>query len=658
LGTEVGLQVARQWCSRHSGDVNAVFLKLDFANAFNTVDRTSFLREVRHKMPGLAPWADFCYSHPSKLVFGAHTIASETGVQQGDPLGPLLFSLALQPALQEMANFQAPDGQRLELVFSYLDDLCLAGSSSVVASALNTLKTRCADIGLVLSTGLTDETGRLISKDKCELILTGGAASSVAVGLFPTDFKVVRDGNFELLGGPIGDATFCNSHTQERVAKALKVLKALGETPDPQVALRLLRNCAGFCKMVYSVRVVPASFHADALQTFDAQVRACFEQFTCLHPDDTQWAQATLGTDSGGLGLRSLAKHSNAAFLASRSACLDLCKDLDPAHVFESQDRTGLSPERAAFDAYNSSVNDDKRLPSVASGRLSQKELSKAVDQRAFGQLSCASSASQSRRAHLSLVSASGAGLYLQAVPSKEAKLDNEPALFIAMLRRWLRVPFAEQELECPLCDGTLDPFGDHALVCCGGGDRTRRHNLLRNMAYHAAAAASLNPELERPGLLPQRPSFGSLYEHGGSISDGDSSPSARRPADVYIPRWRGGPPAAWDFAVTSGLRLDAMAGSAQDPEAVLTRYEDHKCSFQDTKARCSEQGITFLPLIMEAVGGGWSKTARGVWSELAKSSALAMGELETASSCAVMLQQRLSMVLHRENARACLRRF
>ena len=119
-----------------------------------------------------------------------------------------------------------------------------------------------------------------------------------------------------------------------------------------------------------------------------------------------------------------------------------------------------------------------------------------------------------------------------------------------------------------------------------------------------------------------------------------------------------GSPPAAWDFAVTSGLRTDALADSARDPETVLTKYEDFKCNFQATKARCSDQGITFLPLISEGHRGGWSKTARTVWSELANKTAFAMGELETRSSCSTMLRQRLGMVLHRENARACLRRF
>ena len=100
------------------------------------------------------------------------------------------------------------------------------------------------------------------------------------------------------------------------------------------------------------------------------------------------------------------------------------------------------------------------------------------------------------------------------------------------------------------------------------------------------------------------------------------------------------------------------MSDSTRDLEAALTHYEDFKCSRLDTQDQCTAQGVTFIPMVMDAVGGGWGRVARGVWSELAKSSALAMGELQTERSCAIMLRQRLSMTLHMENACACLRRF
>ena len=120
----------------------------------------------------------------------------------------------------------------------------------------------------------------------------------------------------------MGDATFCNQHTQDRVTKACKLLQAVGELPDPQVALRLLRHCAGFAKMVFSTRVVPPNKHHDAAVSFDAAVRDCFERFSCLHPEADHWLQATLSTESGGLGLRSMASHAGAAFLASFSVSL------------------------------------------------------------------------------------------------------------------------------------------------------------------------------------------------------------------------------------------------------------------------------------------------------------------------------------------------
>eukprot|EP00973_Karenia_brevis_P094022 12420330-Karenia_brevis.AAC.1 len=165
MGTEVGLRTARQWCERHRRARSAVFLKVDFANAFNTVDRQTFLAQCREHFPGLSPWAEWCYSAPSHLFFGPHTIASESGVQQGDPLGPLLFSLAIQPILQDLHASRTPGG--LQLVFSYLDDCCLAGEYSAVAQAFTTLKMRAAQIGLHLNT------------DKCELIPASGTHHTV-----------------------------------------------------------------------------------------------------------------------------------------------------------------------------------------------------------------------------------------------------------------------------------------------------------------------------------------------------------------------------------------------------------------------------------------------------------------------------------------------
>ena len=83
--------------------------------------------------------------------------------------------------------------------------------------------------------------------------------------------------------------------------------------------------------------------------------------------------------------------------------------------------------------------------------------------------------------------------------------------------------------------------------------------------------------------------------------------------------------------------------------------YEDYKRSYQDTERKCSEEGISFIPLICEADGGGWGPAAYQVWSEIAKHKSNLTGELRSVT--ATRLAQSLSVILHRENARAIIRR-
>ena len=75
-------------------------VKLDFKNAFNSIRRDKMLEAVQSLCPILYPFVHSAYASTSELQWGERTLQSGEGVQQGDPLGPLLFCLTLHQHCQ------------------------------------------------------------------------------------------------------------------------------------------------------------------------------------------------------------------------------------------------------------------------------------------------------------------------------------------------------------------------------------------------------------------------------------------------------------------------------------------------------------------------------------------------------------------------------
>jgi len=93
-----------------------IVVKLDFTNAFNGLHRLDMLLAVKERLPKLYTFCLSAYSQTSILHFGSFSLMSDEGPQQGDPMGPLLFSKAIHPLLASLKS---------ELTLVYLDDLTL-----------------------------------------------------------------------------------------------------------------------------------------------------------------------------------------------------------------------------------------------------------------------------------------------------------------------------------------------------------------------------------------------------------------------------------------------------------------------------------------------------------------------------------------------------
>ena len=84
---------------------------------------------------------------PSTLFFRDTTLLSAEGVQQGDPLGPLLFCLVIHPLVLQLGS---------ELRLFYLDDGTLGGPEEEVLRDFEFIECEAASLGLYLNRSKTE----------------------------------------------------------------------------------------------------------------------------------------------------------------------------------------------------------------------------------------------------------------------------------------------------------------------------------------------------------------------------------------------------------------------------------------------------------------------------------------------------------------------
>jgi hypothetical protein len=295
------------------------------------------------------------------------------------------------------------------------------------------------------------------------------------------------------------------------------------------------------------------------------------------------------------------------------------------------------APARA-LTHINASLGADQ-LSTDTLRNIRQKHISARLDKAQFQRQLDTGSAWE--RANLHSECLPGASGFLSCIPSKVLGLAFDPPEFVVELQVRLGIPIYAHDEFCPCCDTVLDTKGGHARLCMAAGDVVACHNGVRNQIGRFAANAGHAHTLEQPRLLPPRP-------------DDPASPNLRRPADVYLPSWVHGSPAALDFAVISPLRLDIMAQAADGPGVAAIAYEAHKRSHLNTEAECAQQGVTFLPMVAEA-SGGWGPTGLKVLRQLAKSAAAKTGGDDDLSMGNLL--QSLCVTIRRAKARAVLRR-
>eukprot|EP00731_Ephydatia_muelleri_P016004 Em0009g428a len=551
--------IEQHWLENDFGD-----LKVDMTNAFNLVSRQAILSECAKHFPELLPWVSWCYGQHPLLWHHLGCLTSESGVQQGDPLGPLLFSLVLNILVMKVARDSACSN--LPFHAWYLDDGVMAGPRSSLCRILSLLQEEGPALGII------------VNLPKCE------AFSRHGLDMFPLRMKKSDKPSLEILGIPIGDQEFCSSFISKKHTKA-KILLSLFEEVgivDPQVALILLRLCGAFCKLVHLARATPSTLTSKVFALIDDDIRMTFCRCIGVDMSDTAWQQAQLSPSRGGLGFWSLSRHSSAAFISS------LCSS-----GFGLQSSHHLSQ---AIETFNSLVSpaDAVSVESLLTSSVSQKYLSGKLDDRVFNIL--LNSSSVADKARLLSVSSPHAASWLSVVPSENLGLHLDPPVFQVAIKWWLGLDTSEGS-QCALCPGsTLDHRGHHAVTCKYGGDVVSRHNRIRDILVETCRRAHI----------------GVKVEVGNNLSRDHSK---THPADILLPNWFLGRTAALDVSITSPLNPVTLLEAGVSATAAAQATEARKHQANDPK--CSELGWVCVPMVVETYGA-LGKEATAIISSVA----------------------------------------
>ena len=288
---------------------------LDFSNAFNSISREAMFVECRRRLPGLSAWMEFCYSCHPLLHLGKDINHSCCSVQQGDPLGPLGFSLTLHHIF-ERTKVEVPS---LALNAWYLDDGTLVGPPEGLSAALDIIERDGPSLGLHLN------------KSKSLLVVPSQCLYSNSS--LPSDIPVTR-GEFCLLGCPIGPKPYYEEVLQDRISGIRKSLATQHDMQDSQLETTLLRSCLSLPKFSYILRTTHPSYIEEAARDIDVAVRETLEAIVGISITEWSWLKASLPSSRGGINLRSASLHSRQLIwplpLAPRS-WLGRCSTVPPA---------------------------------------------------------------------------------------------------------------------------------------------------------------------------------------------------------------------------------------------------------------------------------------------------------------------------------------
>ena len=624
-------------------DPQAALLTVDQANAFNSVARPAVFEAVKERVPELLPMVQWAYGAPTDLHIvgapaGTPPVQSQTGVRQGDPLGMLLFSLALQRPLERTRD-AAPDVAVLALA----DDVSLVGRVDALGTAFRTLQGADGAAGI----------GLRVQQRKCAI--TSGPPDDAARLAVELGIEH-RPGGVTVCGTPIGTAAYVAEALSRRATDVVAQVQRLSSLPLPKQSQLVLLKSSLSLRMAHLQRTTPWAQVEESTRAVEGEIVETFAGILRLptQADPAGWGRASgrereqlaLPLRHGGFGLRKATAIEADAALLSGAAKAQAAMAEGPAacRPFEGASRAPLvekwhgvfddvGPGRE-WDPGDRDLSEDvvrdtlPRLQNIVSREIGDR------DGKAFLE-ACDLSTDAGRHdaARLRSAGCGPASAWITALPGPHTTLLDAEVVMAGRHRLGVGVPSRLPVPPC-FCDAESAGEADHAMVCRKtAGWRTRRHDNMIPVICRALHCTGNSTSLEP------------LYAGVISAQDAQGAAAGQRRGDILTTA-PSGRILAIDCVVTHPAAASYVKQAALKCGDAAERAEQRKrLQFKELDSGAFE----FRPFAIESYGR-LGKEATRLISELGD----AVEESGRGSKAMFVrnVRQQLSCALCRGNAR------
>lgn len=372
---------------------------------------------------------------------------------------------------------------------------------------------------------------------------------------------------------------FSKTFAMERATRTQTLPNLRPELQDPQVALKLLWQYGGPCKMVHVMRTTPPHLHLAALQNFDCELRSALRQSTGPLTDPEQWHQPTRNIRYAGRGLRSATLHAPDAYVASVRAPNDAASTLLGTYHVDMLSHSGAG--RQTLDKRQTNNPDNAQLSTETALHTKQTYVPIAIDKAAYETHIAATNLLN--HAAMRCECQPDARAFFDEMPNEPLGLTIPPAKYAAKLRAKLCMPERESNWGCPLCDQILDTWELNSRVRGPGGSKKLRINALENYVFKTTCCVGLKPELERVGP-------------NATWRRWARTKAPRRCNSDSMVRWSN----CFGVCCDAPRRQETFPEATRNALATTIEYTQHKRGHTNTENICVDAGVKFLQLAVE----------------------------------------------------------